>query len=646
MHPEKPLEEISSQHRGFQFLAPLDLQVNELVPRRVLVVGSCLIQGLFIDPKNPPPCECDFILSNNFNELPALPPNPVGEYDFQIVQLAMRSLMQDEALWWLEYDDKEVYAKLFEETCSRLTMQLDLAMRWNREHGLLTFVVNYPTPMQNPAGRLLPRYELSNPAYFIDQLNMNLETLVAKYQNAHILDLDKITCAHGKMYLQDDAVVVFAHNAFWPLPGADETRLEPLAAMSEHYDIRRETFPQMLWTEAVAMYRTARQVDAVKLVVVDLDDTLWKGVSGEIQDDGVSMAMSEGWPIGLVEALVYLKRRGILLAIISKNDESRVNATWKDIFGKKISLDDFAIRKINWQPKVDNMREVLQEVNLTARSVVFIDDNPVERAAMRAAFPDMRVLGKYPYYLRRILLWAPETQVVSVTTESRRRTEMIRAQIQRETQRKALSREEFLLTLGVKVKVLVIADAMHPRFARALELLNKTNQFNTTGRRWKQEECVAGFKRSMKFYAFEVEDQFTAYGLVAVIVVDGATIEQIVMSCRTVGLGVEETALAIAIEKIRQVDPTTDIAARFAETDANLLCRELYPRAGFVDQAGILMLAAGHQPTGPAHVEVIDEEQYAAGGEQKKPAPVAQPELAGRPVRVFRRERPKPSAVR
>jgi FkbH-like protein len=608
MNSEAPLNEIRLKHRGFHFLAPRDLEVSELPLRRVLVVGSCLIEGLFIDPRNPPPCEWDFLLTNNFKELSESPPRPVGEYDFQVVQLAMRSLLRDEEPWWLAHGDKGAHAKLFEQCCARLEMQLDLMMRWNREHGLLTFVVNFPAPMQNPLGRLMPRYDLSNPAYFVDQLNMKLESLVRGYRNAHVLDLDKITAAHGKMYLQDDGIAVMSHNAFWPLPGVDNNRIEPMAAMSDHYDIRRETFPQMIWTEALAMLRTIRQIDSVKLVVVDLDDTLWNGVSGENRDVVPDMGMTEGWPIGFVEALAYLKQRGVLLAIISKNDEDRIKSIWGGIFGKKIRLDDFAVRRINWQPKVDNMREVLAEVNLTPRSVVFIDDNPVERAAMRAAFPDMRVLGKYPYYLRRTLLWAPETQVASITAESSRRTEMIQAQIERETQRKALSREEFLLTLGVQVQVLEIADPSHPRFARAFELINKTNQFNTTGRRWKQEECVSGFRDGMKFYAFEVSDKFTEYGLVAVMVVQDTAIEQMVMSCRVVGLGVEETALAVVATKIRELHPGAEIAARFVETEANLLCRSTYPDAGFVGQDGFFRLAAPKLPATPAHVEVTGQD--------------------------------------
>src|SRR5215469_8199705 len=117
---EAQLDEIRLGHRGFRFLAPQDLAVTELPLRRILVVGSCLIEGLFIDPKNPPPCDWDFLLTNNFQELPASPPQPIAEYDFQIVQLSMRALLRDEELWWLAHGDKQAYADAFERSCTRL----------------------------------------------------------------------------------------------------------------------------------------------------------------------------------------------------------------------------------------------------------------------------------------------------------------------------------------------------------------------------------------------------------------------------------------------------------------------------------------------------------------------------------------------
>src|SRR5262249_7391214 len=152
-------------------------------------------------------------------------------------------------------------------------------------------------------------------------------------------------------------------------PGPVSTRIEPLLAMSHYYDIKwPAVLADSVWAEVVAMYRTMRQADAVKLVVVDLDDTLWAGVSGELETVGPEMI--EGWYIGLAEALAYLKKRGLLLAIVSKNDDERIVSRWDQIFRGRLKLSDFAVRQINWQPKVANMETILTGVNLLPRNVV------------------------------------------------------------------------------------------------------------------------------------------------------------------------------------------------------------------------------------------------------------------------------------
>jgi FkbH-like protein len=247
----------------------------------------------------------------------------------------------------------------------------------------------------------------------------------------------------------------------------------------------------------------------------------------------------------------------------------------------RLSMDDFAIRRINWRPKAENIAEILEVVNLLPRSVVFIDDNPVERAAVKSTFPDIRVLGAAPYYLRRIILWAPETQSVAITAESNRRTQMIQAQVKREDERKTLSRAEFLATLNLKINLFEVSDPKDPKFPRVLELLNKTNQYNTTGRRWAREELSTALAGALTVYAFEVEDRFSDYGLVGLVLVQGGTIVQFVMSCRVLGLEVETTVMADVIRRLNN-EGVYQIDALFKETDANFVCRDLYERCGFV----------------------------------------------------------------
>ena len=304
--------------------------------------------------------------------------------------------------------------------------------------------------------------------------------------------------------------------------------------------------------------------------------------------------------MGFAEALAFLKRRGMLLAIVSKNDETRIRELWPYIYGSRLELDDFASVKINWEPKADNVATVLQEVNLLPMSAVFIDDNSAERDDVKSTFPDIRVLGASPYEFRRTLLWASETQVAAITEESGRRTQMVQAQAERETSRSRLTRAEFLDTLQIHARLFGIDDLKDPRFARAFELINKSNQFNTTGHRWTQSECQEAFARGVTFWGFEVDDRFTQYGLVGVAITDGHHIAQFVMSCRVMGLDVELAVIAALLENM-----DGQVTASTQETDANLPCRDLYRRCGFVEASDGWRTLSDGTLKRPAHVRAI-----------------------------------------
>ena len=293
-------------------------------------------------------------------------------------------------------------------------------------------------------------------------------------------------------------------------------------------------------------------------------------------EEGVDRPLvTEGWPLGFVEALQYAKKRGVLLAIVSKNDEQRIRELWPRLYGGRLELADFAAVRINWQSKAENVAEVLQDTNLLPKNVVFVDDNPVERANVSNAFPEMRVIGDNPYEVRRLVLWSPELQVAQITSESARRTEMIQAQVERETTRKRMSREEFLASLDVRITLFRISSVSDERFPRAFELVNKSNQFNTTGVRWTQEAMQAAFDSSTVLWCFEVVDRFTEYGTVGVAIVQSTTILQFVMSCRVIGLDVE---VAVVGELTRRYSVSTGC---YQATEANGLCRDLYDRCGF-----------------------------------------------------------------
>jgi FkbH-like protein len=589
------------KHNGAAFLAPTELAIAPLQLTRVAFVGSCHLVNWGFHANNPSGAPVD-VINTNYGSRPP-PYDPERPYDFQVVQLPLRSLIPEGFLGNLPISTEDAHRDAYAAACDRMEFQLQNLMTWNTSHGVLTFVANFLAPQRNSIGCLFPRFDLRNPEYFVTRLNEQLEALVAKSRNAYVLDLDRISASLGRRYAQDDVVTSNSHNAAL-MPGKVITdRIEPMARLADHFEVSsRGAYPNAIWAEIVAMHRVIRQADAVKAVILDLDDTLWNGVSGDMAE--VDYSMIEGWPIGVAEALLYLKKRGILLAIISKNDESRIREIWPKIYGRRLSLSDFAAIRINWRPKAENMADILAGMNILPRSALFVDDNPVERKAMQHAYPDMRILGRHPYYLRHTLLWAPETQIVSLTDESARRTEMVQRQFERENYRNAMSREEFLGTAAPTVKLKVINSTDDARLPRVLELLNKTNQFNTTGRRWTLEDLHHFLNQGGLLYTFEVEDNFGGnYGLVGVVATSGCRINQWVMSCRVLGLEIEEAVMATIVGKMR-INGAIQVTGELVETDLNFPCRDLFSRCGFDGNGPSWTLPDQASLDVPSHVTV------------------------------------------
>jgi FkbH-like protein len=596
------LRGVRYRHNHHLFRAPDELRISDHGIRRIVLVGTCLVhEWQYIFERQGTPC--DFVLSNNLNEIPDGPPKAIAEYDLQVIQISLRSVLPDLSLARLSYDDLAGHQDLLDHSRQLLSQTLSQGMRWNTKHGLLTFVANFMVPQQDPSGRLMPRHDVRNPMYFVEQLNAHLSEELRLYQNAYLLDIDQIAATFGKKYVQDDSVLGLNHgsalnNYHFEL---DAGRIEPSLPLTEYYCVRRDEFILAIWAELVAMYRTLNRKDEVKLVVIDLDDTLWRGLA--VEEGRVSTQATEGWPLGFMEALCFLKRRGVLLAIASKNDANKIANIWDQVTHGRIRLDDFAVRKINWAPKVQNVEEIISEINVLPRNVLFIDDNPVERASVKAAFPEIRVMDGRHFFWRRTLLWAAETQVAMVTSEAARRTQMVQAQIERDASRRRLSREEFLASLAIKARLFEIDSANHPSFSRVFELLNKTNQFNTTGKRWTRTECSSALSQGHVFFAFEVEDKFTFYGLVGVAIVTDRSIEQFVMSCRVLGLDVEIAAVAVIAQRIVD-NEQGDIAGELTVTDANAPCRDLFKRCGFEEDHGRWMRREAATIAKPSHVTV------------------------------------------
>lgn len=589
------------------YLTPNELSVTPVCLNRIITIGSCLLRGwLDVIERAQPNCKCEYYLTNNETKLPSNPVLEISKYDFQIIQLSLRSILPDREYFRLQFKNYKSYEKLFYRCQTRITDNLYRVMRWNREHGILTFVFNLIVPQANPMGRLLPRYDLRNMRHFIEKLNEHLSKELEAYNNSYIFDIDQLLSVYGKKYYSDDAVWQINHASALKDLKLEHNwqRFEKVKSIGTYYTLHLSEIQEIGWNEIVAMYKTVQQLDIVKLVVVDIDDTLWRGIAAD--DRNFSSENVEGWPLGIVETLGYLKRRGVLLAILSKNDEHRVSEVWeKTIYSRRLSFEDFAIRKINWQPKVENLKEILLETNLLPQSTLVIDDNPLERNAIKAAYPEIRVFGENPYLWRRILLWSAETQVSSITRESEIRTKTVQSKIINNKSLKGRNHRSFLANINLSVTLNYIDDINHPRFPRVIELINKTNQFNTTGKRWSNEECQSTFKNGTKFWTFNVNDLSIDYGIVGIVVQKKQNILQFAMSCRVIGLDVE-IAVLNKLTNYLQNKGYQYVSVNFKKTKSNLLCQKFLMRCGFVKIKEGYKLKVKKILSIPEHITVIN----------------------------------------
>jgi FkbH-like protein len=600
------------------FLFPRDLEVTPSGLKRILVIGSCLSEAYVKSfRKTNPEVTFDYALLNNAADLPDRTNDEIATYDLQYIQIPIRSVLTDAVVRIEDNERAALPIDWIDLGKQNIAVMLQSAMRYNVGGSILTFVSNFIVPQGRISASLDEQDSESDLVRVIRELNSYLATELRKYPQTYLADVDMIANSHGKQFFLDDAIGFYTHGAIFytdwaaqerfphwtsPAPG----RIEEIQELGITYENKYEDFFDAVLRQIEAMYRTVRQIDMVKVVIFDLDNTMWRGQLIEHYQDGAKFPHSDGWPLGIWEAIHHLRRRGIIVTISSKNDSDSVAAKWHNAVQPAfVRFDDFFRPQINWSPKADSIKVTLDELSLTPGSAVLVDDNPVERESVKVSLPGIRVIGADPFVVRRILLWAPEMQLSTRTNETVRREEMLRKQVVRDREKATVSRPEFLKSLQSKLRIFRVTSAAEGSFSRIFELVNKTNQFNTNGRRWTLEDYRAHFDKGGKVFGFSVVDRFTDYGIVGVVFVLQAQIIQYVMSCRVLGMEIEIAALARLVEDIRIGSSTQNIFGSIVPTEANTPCRDLYRKAGFRasgDQS--YELYEGMPCSTPEHVEI------------------------------------------
>ena len=325
---------------------------------------------------------------------------------------------------------------------------------------------------------------------------------------------------------------------------------------------RLEIAPQAapLYGEMVARIVAAQRGLSKKCLVLDLDNTLWGGVIG---DDGLQgIILGEGSATGEAHVALQryaklLKERGIILAVCSKNDPTIAEAAFRDHPEMILRWPDISVFMANWDDKAQNLKAIAARLNIGLDSLVFVDDNPVERARIRQSLPMIAVpeLPKDIAHYVRCLADAGYFEAVAFTSEDRQRTEQYVANAEREALFElSESLDDFLRNLQMSVEFGPFTEA---NLMRVTQLFNKTNQFNTTTQRYTIEQVtnLAATDETMTLQ-FRLRDKYGDNGLVSAMILRPDPkqpkvyeIDNWVMSCRVFGRQLEFEAMNIAVEQ-------------------------------------------------------------------------------------------------
>lgn len=330
-----------------------------------------------------------------------------------------------------------------------------------------------------------------------------------------------------------------------------------------------------------------------KCLVLDLDNTLWGGVIG---DDGpTGIQLGDDFPGSAYKqfqrAALGLMDRGILLAVSSKNNPDIVEQTLRTHPEMVLRWDDFACIKANWRSKSENIREIAKELNIGVDALVLFDDNPVERAEVRAAIPEVGIVEvpTDPIGYAAALHECEFFDQPALQTEDRERTAMYRRERERRSLAESVtSPEEFLRSLEMEAEV---GMANEQTIGRIAQLIGKTNQFNLTTRRHSQTEVSQmAHDRDHVVAWLRLRDRFGDQGLIVVGIVKRrnavAEIDTFLMSCRVMNRRVEQAFMAYLLEHARALGCTCVVGA-YLPTAKNSMVSGFYPELGFTPSGSL-----------------------------------------------------------
>lgn len=423
-------------------------------------------------------------------------------------------------------------------------------------------IANFSIPTFSPYGIFETKTDYGQNQMIVD-LNNRLANMFSNSNSIFIYDFNNFVSKHGEKNVFDDKQFLFGDMK-----------------------ISLDYIPYL--TNDLLSYIIGYLGISKKCIVLDLDNTLWGGIVGEDGFNGIKLSPE---PPGnaymeFQKVLLSLYQRGIILAINSKNNYEDAIKVIKEHPYMILREDHFASVRINWNDKVSNMKEIANELNIGLDSIVFFDDDPVNRGYMKISFPQILTvdLPEDPSQYAETIKNMNEFSILNITHEDRQRGKMYTEQRKRsELEKSTPDLEIFLKQLDLKISIKSANEFTIPRIS---QLTLKTNQFNLTTKRY-QEVDIKRFSQDQNYIigCAQVEDKFGDNGITGVFIVHKKNpkewfIDTFLLSCRVMGREVEKGILGYILNKAKE-NGVEKIKAQFIPTQKNKPIEDFLPSCGF-----------------------------------------------------------------
>lgn len=404
-----------------------------------------------------------------------------------------------------------------------------------------------------------------NPKRMVDLINSELWKISSKYTNVNYFDYNYFNYLHGYKNVYDEVLLLMSQN-----PIISEKYL-PLA-------------------EEYIRYLRRYYGKTYKCIAIDADNTLWGGTIGEDGIEGIEIG--DEYPGAVYKnfqnLLLDYQKKGVLLILLSKNNEEDVLAVLKNHPKMVLREHHFVNIKANWEPKSSNLLECINDLNIGLDSVVFVDDSPFERELMRSELPSVNTieLPNRPELYKEVLLAAQILEKDNITEEDYQRNKLYFSEKRRKDAKKeAKTIEDFYMDLEMKVSIKQL-DKMD--LDRAASMTQRTNQFNLTTKRYSiqgLEELLENFE--YKLFGLKLIDKFGDCGLVGLAIIKRELdkslniIDTFLLSCRVIGRTVEDVFMSYVIDNTRD-ETIKFLQGEYVRTSKNAQVKNFYQKFNMI----------------------------------------------------------------